>query len=161
MSRRWVANASPLILLEKVDQLRLLRDLADELIVPDGVAQEVRVKPQGERLLDDLLSFSTARIESNVRIPQEIEVWDLGRGESEVLTLTVRTQGSRAVLDDLEARRCAQALGVGVIGTLGVVLRAKHRDLIPAARPVITRLRQTGLYVADELVERVLAHLGE
>ena len=44
MSRRWVVNASPLILLGKIDQLSLLEDLTDELIIPKGVAQEVQVK---------------------------------------------------------------------------------------------------------------------
>lgn len=47
MSRRWVVNASPLILLGKVDQLQLLRDLTDELIIPEGVVQEVGVRPDG------------------------------------------------------------------------------------------------------------------
>jgi hypothetical protein len=42
MSRRWVVNASPLILLGKVRQVVLLRDLADELIVPGAVAQSGR-----------------------------------------------------------------------------------------------------------------------
>ena len=31
MSSRWVVNASPLILLGKIDHLHLLRDLTDEL----------------------------------------------------------------------------------------------------------------------------------
>lgn len=34
MTRWWVANASPLILLGKVGQIVLLRDLADELAAP-------------------------------------------------------------------------------------------------------------------------------
>lgn len=84
-----------------------------------------------------------------------------GRGESEVLALALKPGVWRAVVDDLEARRCAQALGARVIGTLGVVLRAKRKGLIPAARPVVDRLRRVGLYVSDELVERALTHLGE
>ncbi len=37
MSSRWVVNASPLILLGKVDQLHLLQALTEELIIPEGV----------------------------------------------------------------------------------------------------------------------------
>ena len=161
MSSRWVVNASPLILLGKVDQLQLLRNQSDELIIPHGVAQEVRVQPEGERLFEQLLSPPVARIESEVAIPQEVAVWNLGHGESEVLAQAMVKRPSRVVVDDLEARRCAETLGVGVIGTLGVVLRARRKGLISAARPVVTRLREVGLYVSDDLVEKVLAHLNE
>jgi len=161
MTRRWTVDASPLILLGKVDHLWLLRDLSDELIVPDAVAQEVRVKPEGERSLDELLAYSSVRVAAPVAVPHEVEVWDLGRGESEVLAVALVEAASRAVVDDLEARRCGQALGVDVIGTLGVVLRAKREGLLPAARPTMAHLREVGLYVADDLIDRVLGYLGE
>lgn len=161
MSRRWVVNASPLILLGKVDQVLLLRELSDELIIPDGVAREVRAKPDGERALEALVPSPTARIETVGPIPRDIEVWDSGRGESEVLARASTSEECRIVIDDLEARRCAQALGIGVIGTLGVVLRAKRMGLISAARPVVDHLRRVGLYVSEDLVERALTHLGE
>lgn len=161
MSRRWVVNASPLILLGKVDQVPLLQELSDELIIPDGVAQEVRAKPDGERTLEALAASPTVRIATVDLIPRDIEVWDLGRGESEVLAWALTSKGSRVVVDDLEARRCAQALGIGVIGTLGVVLRAKRIGLISAARPIVDQLRRVGLYVSEDLVDRALTHLGE
>lgn len=161
MSRRWVVNASPLILLGKVDQVRLLQDLTDELIIPDGVAQEVRAKPDGKRALEALVASPTARIETVDPVPRDIAVWDLGRGESEVLARASTSEECRVVIDDLEARRCAQALGIGVIGTLGVVLRAKRMGLISAARPVVEQLRRVGLYVSEDLVDRALTHLGE
>jgi predicted nucleic acid-binding protein len=156
-----VVNASPLILLGKVDQLRLLQVLTDELIIPAGVAQEVRVKPDGNRALEALVGSPTVRIETGDLIPRDIKVWDLGRGESEVLAWALTLKGCRVVIDDLEARRCAETLGIGVIGTLGIVLRAKRIGLISAARPVVDQLRSVGLYVSDDLVERALAHLGE
>ncbi len=55
MSSRWVVNASPLILLGKIYRLHLLRDLAGELIIPRGVADEVRVKPDGQQALNSLV----------------------------------------------------------------------------------------------------------
>lgn len=161
MGRRWTVNASPLILLGKIDHLWLLRDLSDELIVPDAVVREVGVKPEGERLLEEVLGYPSTCTVAPGAIPREVEVWDLGRGESAVIAAALVEDGSRAVVDDLEARRCAQALGLSVIGTLGVVLRAKRKGLIPAARLTLTRLREVGLYVADDLVDRALGHLGE
>ncbi len=156
-----MVNASPLILLGKVGQVVLLRDLSNELIIPEAVAQEVGEKPDGEKVLGVVAALSTAQIGGAVTVPREVELWDLGRGESAVLTQAAAGPESRAVVDDLEARRCAQTLEVPVIGTLGVVLRAKRRGLITAARPVVTNLREAGLYLSDALVERALAHLEE
>ncbi len=56
MRRRWIVNASPLILLDKTDHGwptgGLLCVLTDELIVPFGVAEEVGVRLEGERHLN-------------------------------------------------------------------------------------------------------------
>jgi len=161
MSRLWVVNASPLILLGKIGHVALLSELSDELVVPDVVAREVGAKPQGERVLAEVASLPGARIEAEVAISAELAAWNLGRGESQVLALAGAAAGSRAVLDDLEARRCAQSIGLPLIGTLGVVLRARRRGVIEAARPVIEHLRRVGLYASDQLIERALAHLGE
>ena len=42
MSRKWVTNASPLILLGKIGRIVWLKSLSKELVIPDGVAVEVR-----------------------------------------------------------------------------------------------------------------------
>lgn len=66
-----------------------------------------------------------------------------------------------AVIDDLEAMRCAKAMGIAIIGTLGIVGRAKISRLIDLAEPVIRRLRETGLYASEDLIQRLLREVGE
>lgn len=161
MSRRWICNASPLILLDKIDRIRLLSELCDELIVPEIVLREVAVGEQGVALAEQLGSQPWISVATETNVTPDLVTWDLGPGETQVLALAVQTPGSRAVLDDLDGRRCARALGAPVIGTLGVVLRAKRRGIVPQARPVLDELRRVGLYVSDRLVETALAHLGE
>lgn len=161
MTRRWVANASPLILLGKIGHLALLSELADEILVPDAVVRKVGAKSDGGDGRLEIASLAGARIEADVPLSSDVAAWSLGRGESQVIALAVMVPGTRAVLDDLAARRCAQSLGLPVIGTLGVVLRARRKGMIPAARPVIEHLRRVGLYASDALIEQALAHLGE
>jgi predicted nucleic acid-binding protein len=161
MSRRWIINASPLILLGKIGRVALLSELADELIVPEMVVREVEAKPGGERALVEVASLPGARVEVEVLVPAEIVAWNLGRGESQVIALAEAGPRGRAVLDDLQARRCAQSMGIPLIGTLGVILRAKRKGVIVAARPVIAHLREVGLYASDALIEQALARLGE
>ncbi|MGB4947868.1 MAG: DUF3368 domain-containing protein, partial [Candidatus Competibacter denitrificans] len=61
----------------------------------------------------------------------------------------------------LEARRCAAAMGIKTIGTLGLVARAKYHGRIEQAAPVLMRLRKTGLYVSNEVIARILQEVGE
>jgi len=46
MSDRWVLNASPLIVFGKIGRLELFRQLAEEIVVPRGVAQEILAGPE-------------------------------------------------------------------------------------------------------------------
>lgn len=161
MSRVWVVNASPLILLGKIGHAALLGELSDELIVPEVVAREVSTRPEGEQVISEVASFPGSRFEADIAPSLELTAWNLGRGESQVLALAATFPRSRAVLDDLEGRRCAQSLGLPLIGTLGIVLRAKRTGVIASARPIIEQLRRVGLYASDTLIERALAHFGE
>ncbi len=87
--------------------------------------------------------------------PANILSWDLGAGETQVISHAVADTSERVVIDDLEA------MGLAVIGTLGIVGRAKVAGLIERAGPVIQRLRETGLYASDEIVRRLLREVGE
>lgn len=85
----------------------------------------------------------------------------LGAGESEVLGLALELGADRVIIDELAGRRVAQRLGVPLIGTLGVLLAAKRRNLIPAIREPIDTLRRAGFRVADTLYEDLLSKAGE
>jgi len=94
-------------------------------------------------------------------VPPEVLAWDLGAGETQVITHALRHGADRVVLDDLEARRCAKAMALRVIGTLGIVGRAKATGRIGRAAPIIEHLRKTGLYVSDAMVQHILRQVGE
>jgi len=93
--------------------------------------------------------------------PAIIERWDLGAGETSVLTWAHAHPGTTAILDDLAARRCANSLGIPLRGTLGLVLTAKRRGVIPQARPVLEQLRAAGMYLSDSVMNRALKTAGE
>jgi predicted nucleic acid-binding protein len=65
------------------------------------------------------------------------------------------------LLDDTLARRIAQAAGLQVWGTLKVLLEARSRGLIGSLAPLVNRLQETGMWISDEIRQRVLALAGE
>lgn len=158
MSERWIIDASPLILLGQVEHLSLLERLAPELVIPASVADEVLAGPGGRRILSAL---EEVQVLPDLTPPGELEPWNLGPGELQVLAQALNVEQARAVVDDRAARRCAYALGVSSIGTLGIVLRAKRRGLIERARPILEQLTEAGLYLSEGLIKGALAKVGE
>jgi len=160
-ARRWVINASPLILLGKTEHLELLFELADVVVVPRAVIREIAARSDGRKILHRLSESSSYLAAKDEIVRPEILRWDLGAGETQVIANAQRYGADRLVLDDMAARRGAMAMGFKVIGTLGVVGRAKRMGKIERAAPIIERLRQTGLYVSEELVQEILREVGE
>jgi predicted nucleic acid-binding protein len=149
------------VFLAREDLLEILRSGVDDVAVPEPVIEEIRGHGMGD---PTVLALDRARwltIVPGPVIPPAIAAWRLGPGESAVLALALAEAGSWAVLDDWGARRCARSLSIPVIGTLGLDLLAKEEGWIPAARPVIERLRQSGMYLADEVIREALARVGE
>lgn len=157
-SRRFAVNASPLILLAKIEAIDLLERLADELAIPAAVRDEVGDHPAQVR---EVLRRSRRSVRLDGVVPAEIAGWDLGAGESQVLTFAVAHSGYEAVVDDLDARNCARSLGVPLTGTLGVILRAKQAGLVEPARPLVEDLVQKGAFLSADLVVSSLAKVGE
>jgi predicted nucleic acid-binding protein len=85
----------------------------------------------------------------------------LGLGEQAVIAYTHAHHGSLAGLDDLQARRLAESLGLQVVGTLGVLLRAKQASLIPIVRPLVDAVITQGFRVTPDLYRDVLQLAGE
>ncbi len=154
MRETWVVNASPLISLAKIGRLDLLRAAERDVLIPAAVAEEILAGPAG-----DLASVAlTARdLAEPVPTASRVEVveWGLGAGETAVLSLAL-DRGATAVIDDREARAAARSLGVPLIGTLGVVIRARREGRIPSAASVIADLRRVGLRLDDSLLRQAL-----
>jgi predicted nucleic acid-binding protein len=154
MPERWVVNASPLILLAKIDHQHLLSQLADELIVPQAVVDEINAGPHDDPARQ-FLADSPLPIASVVADPIVL-TWDLGAGETAVLSYAYNHAGWRVVIDDGAARRCARALDVSLIGTLGVILSARKADLIPDASSSLKLLLAHGYRLDEAVIRKVL-----
>jgi predicted nucleic acid-binding protein len=156
----WVANASPVITLAKAGHLDLLTKLANELWVPDAVVAEVLAGPAADpaRLA---LEAGWGMRDSPKHISQTLVEWALGAGETAVLAFAQERLPCTVLLDDAMARTCARAFHVPVIGTLGVVLRAKKAGHVVSAAEVIVALKQSGLHLDDAVIRMALGRVGE
>jgi predicted nucleic acid-binding protein len=158
---RWIVNASPIIVLARMGQVDLLRRLPTVLIIPAAVAAEVEAGPADDPGRIWLAGPGRTAIRDDPAMPPSIAAWDLGTGESAVLAWAYRQAECEIVVDDHAARQCGQAFGVRVLGTVGVLLRAKHRGLIEMVGPLLWALPRHGCHIAQSLVREALRLAGE
>jgi predicted nucleic acid-binding protein len=161
VTRRWVVNSSPLIVLTKINQVHLLLELCDELIIPSGVVQEIGIAPDNDPAKLWILNAGTSYVQDVEQVDPVIAAWGLGLGESHVLTCIYNNPGYEAILDDRAAKTAALALGIPVRGTLGVILLAKQEGKLAAARPIFEQLVQVGFRVSTQVMESALKLVGE
>ena len=161
MAERPVANSSPLIFLSNGGLLELLQLAGSEVVVPMAVAIEIQRRGQTDTTVQAIERTPWLTVVETPQVADEILNWDLGEGESAVLAWASAHPGTEAIVDDLAARRCAIALNIPIRGTLGLVLTAKQKGVIPAARSVLEKLRQSGMYLSDRILNRALSLVGE
>ena len=147
-----VSDASPLIALQQIERLDLLETIFGSLVIPPAVAREAANVPLGDWIAIRSLQGP---------LPPLVTRAGLGPGESESIGVALEAGADRVILDDRPARRLAEALGIPVIGTLGILLAAKRKGLITAVRQPVDALREDGFRVANDIYEEILQRAGE
>jgi len=155
-----VVNSSPLIVLFRSGQADLLPRLFGEIVVPEAVYQEILAGREDDAAKMALPQLSWINREK-VEISLPVAAWNLGDGESAVFSFAMKAPGYRAVVDDLAARRCAQSFGIHTLGTGGLLVLAKRRGLIDSVRDRVQRLRDSGLWLSDTVVQMLITEAGE
>ena len=147
MTKTRVANASPTILLGKIGQLALLREPGTRLVLPRTVANEIVAGPAHDPARLWLSDPGQGFIQPDPPINPTVASWDLGAGETCVLSFCLENPGSLAILDDGAARDCARTLNIPVTGTLGVLMQAKKTGRISELAPWLDQLLENGFRI--------------
>jgi predicted nucleic acid-binding protein len=153
-----IADSSPLIYLSRVGALDILRLLYGEVLVPSVVWTEVvGMRPNAP-------GAEAVRAATWLRIPDvEPDPVDLGLdpGESAAILLAEALHADLLLIDERAGRAVAEARGVRVRGTVGVLVlgcRAGHLALL---KPMLDALVSEGFRIAPGLVTQALRDVGE
>ena len=147
--RVGIVDASCLIGLSKVQMETLPLQLYTKVIIPPAVQAEFGGAVEG---------YIVQPPSNRVHV-QTLRLM-LGAGESEVIALGVElSQGGEQVemvLDDLQARRIALSYGLRIVGTVGLLIRAKQSGYIESVRAILQQMRASGFRCSPELFRRAI-----
>jgi predicted nucleic acid-binding protein len=156
-----IVNASPLILLTKIGRIDLLDAEDVDVVVPMPVLQQVANLGPADPAVRAIHDAGWSVVMPSSPVPESLSRWKLDPGEESVLTVALQSPGCEVVIDDRAGRRCAEAHGIPLLGTVGLVILAKRLGRITEARPIIEDLRRVGLYVKDNVIADALKQAGE
>ncbi|NUN50111.1 MAG: DUF3368 domain-containing protein [Candidatus Brocadiae bacterium] len=156
-----VVNASPLILLSKIDALSLLKAVGSRWCVPEAVVREIEVKGQRDPVATTMTAATWLERVSVAAIPPEVSAWNLDDGEASVVAFALSLPAAITLLDDRAGRNCARAMKLQVMGTAGLLLAARSKGLIPAVEPILRKLVAAGMYLSPQAATEILKRAGE
>lgn len=146
-----------------MNRLDLVPALNPNFAVPLQVVEEIQSGPQDDPAVRWLKQpgIQTHFLEA-ISVEEEIRLWDLGKGESAVLQACFQLPKHRvAVLDDLAARKCAQVYQVELLGTIGILLKAKSANKILSLRDELEHLVKAGSNLSQKVLDAALKLANE
>ena len=159
--RLWVVNASPIISLANIEQAHLLPESCDQIIIPQTVEQEILDGPDDDLAKQWLSTSGQQLVRDTGPVAPLVAAWDLGAGESAVLSWSYQHSEYQSVVDDLAARKFAKAFGIALCGTIGVIVIAKNAGIISSVKPLLDRLIDVDFRIDDRLYQTALNLAGE
>lgn len=155
-----VSDASPVNVLIRIGQMGVLPVLFKAVVVPTAVAEEM-TRPSTPQIVRDWMAhppnWFSIRTPSSPTNPTILR----HRGERDAIRLAQEIHADALLLDEEKARTEALALGVAVIGTVGVLQRAADQGLITNLKAVHDQLRQAKFHVHEKILHDSLTrHLA-
>jgi predicted nucleic acid-binding protein len=146
-----IADTSCFILLIKIDEIGLLRQIYNFVYTTPEVAKEF-----GHKLPDWIIIEAVKNLDKFHLLENELD-----KGEASAIALSYEIENVILILDDLAARKVALRLKVSFTGTFGIIAKAKQQGIIPSVKPILDKVRQTNFRFSEDIFIRTLNEAGE
>ncbi len=151
-----ISNTSPLLYLYRINAIDWLPQLFKEVWTPAAVIEELGEGQRRGYNVPDPAKYTWLHVVNPNSTPSEWLSLDLGIGELNAMALALENPSRILLLDDMLARRTAQAAGLTVWGTLKILLEAKATGITDKIEPLVNRLSESGMWLSDEIRQRIL-----
>lgn len=157
-----VCNSTPLISLSSIRKLHLIKDLFGEITIPEKVFDEVVVAGSEKYGSSDVKECSWIKVsKTSDNILKNYLMQTLDEGETEVIVLADELKADLVIIDERLARKYVEKAGLKLIGTLGILAKAKLEGHIPEMKSLVEEMLNKGIWFNKDLVNRVLHEVSE
>ncbi|AEF82722.1 DUF3368 domain-containing protein [Leadbettera azotonutricia] len=155
-----VCDSAPLFALTVCGHLDLPEKLYDEVLIPEAVYQEAAVP--GKPHADKIAEWAQGKVVeiTDIELCRSIKL-SLHKGEAEAITLYKEKSADLLLIDEKKGRKVAEYYDVKIIGTIGLLLKAKQEGFLPRIKPCIELLQQSTVRITPALYRRALERAGE
>jgi len=139
----------------------VLAQLFDSVLVTDEVIQECTCRSEFAEASTIFQAIENHVLQRCVTPATHIELAlhvDVGEASAVAAALAL---GCGVLMDDKAGRRMARNFGVATIGTVGVLVLAKHKKHILAVKPLLDQLTSSGYFLGESLIASALKAVGE
>jgi hypothetical protein len=160
LSKIVIADAGPLIAFARLHQLVLLPQIFGRVFVTDVVFAECAGRadfPESPLIRE---AVDKKKLELCTAPDFSAYAQKIDAGEASAIAVAIE-YGCGVLMDDKAGRKMATNAAVPVIGTVGVLVLAKRKGLVPLVMPLLDALAISGYFLSEEIIAAALAASGE
>lgn len=146
-----ICDTSCLIILTNIGELELLHQVYGQIVTTIEIAIEYGEALPEWIVIEPIINESQQRLLEN----------QIDKGEASAIALALETPHCTVILDDYKARKVAQSLQINITGTIGVIVKAKLKGIIPSIKPYLEKIRLTNFRLSYVLELQALKEAGE
>jgi uncharacterized protein len=154
-----VSDTTAISNLLHIGQLMLLKDLFAKVLVPEQVVNELAAVEGFVETIskaDYIVPVHCAVILDTL---QHNAVLD--EGERAAISYAVDNNADLLIIDELNGRRAATALGLNIIGTIGILMAAKKKKILKTIKQHLDDLRTNGFWISEKIYLEALKLANE
>ncbi len=151
MQKTIISDASCIILLDKINELQLLKKLFGKITTTKEIAKEYK------KTLPPWFEIKEPKEKKYLKILEVI----VDKGEASAIALALEYDECLLIIDDLKGRKLASELGLQLTGTLGIIIEAKLSGKIKTIKPILSKIKATNFRISKELEQKVVSKAKE
>ena len=139
--------------------MSLIEKCFGEITIPKAVHRECVVEGEGRPGAVEIASAGWIHVRKVSPSPLlNLLNQELDAGEAEAICLGLETSGEKMLfMDEASGRRKARALGLTVIGSIGLLWRAAREGFIDSFPEALDQLENAGFWISPALKRRILS----
>jgi len=153
-----IADAGPIFSLALIDKLELLNQLFDDIKIPRAVWNEITFH-KDTAFYQNICDFFESRVIEISGFNELTFIMDYG--ESEAVILYKELGADYLLIDDKKARHIAENFGMKCVGTLGLLIKSKEKNLIKELRPIFMNFLDNKRFYSLDLLNAILIENNE